>query len=88
MKNFPLPATKRVTGYTWLQTGFASYAGNARLENRLESSASLGAIIHFNDHKSNWIQESHSQGGHGAVVHHYEHWLHVELESLCGARHE
>jgi hypothetical protein len=25
MKIFPLPATKRVTGYTWLQTGITSF---------------------------------------------------------------
>src|ERR1700730_4936933 len=36
MKNFPLPATKRVTGYTWLQTGLTSYTGNAQVQNRLD----------------------------------------------------
>lgn len=61
MKNFPLPATKVVTGYTWIQTGLTTYTGNPRLENRLDSSASLGAIIHFNDHNSIWIQESYSK---------------------------
>ena len=61
MKNFPLPATKRVTGYTWLQTGITSYTGNAFVLNRLDSSASLGAIVHFNDHNSIWIQESYSK---------------------------
>ena len=61
MKNFPLPATKRVTGYTWLQTGLTSYTGNARVENRLDSGASLGAIVHFGDHSSIWIQESYSK---------------------------
>lgn len=61
MKNFPLPATKRVTGYTWLQTGITSYTGNAQVLNRLDSGASLGAIVHFNDHNSIWIQESYSK---------------------------
>ena len=61
MKNFPLPGTKRVTGYTWLQTGITSYTGNAFVMNRLDSSASLGAIVHFNDHNSIWIQESYSK---------------------------
>jgi hypothetical protein len=61
MKNFPLPGTKRVTGYTWLQTGITSYTGNAFVLNRLDSSASLGAIVHFNDHNSIWIQESYSK---------------------------
>lgn len=61
MKNFPLPATKIVTGYTWIQTGITSYTGHASVENRLDSSASLGAIIHFNDHNAIWIQESYSK---------------------------
>src|SRR5580658_4509268 len=45
MKNFPLPATKLVTGYTWIQTGITSYTGHPRIENRLDSSFSLGAIV-------------------------------------------
>ena len=61
MKNFPLPATKRVTGYTWLQTGMTSYTGNAKVENRLDSGVSLGAIVHFGDHSSIWLQESYSK---------------------------
>jgi hypothetical protein len=61
MKNFPLPATKRVTGYTWIQTGNTSYTGNARLQNRLDSSVSLGAILHFRRHSSIWIQESYGK---------------------------
>jgi hypothetical protein len=35
MKNFSLPKTMAVTGYTWLQTGITSYNGNARVQNRL-----------------------------------------------------
>ena len=61
MKNFPLPATKRVTGYTWIQTGITSYTGNTRLLNRLDSGFSLGAIVHFSAHSSVWIQESYSK---------------------------
>jgi hypothetical protein len=61
MKNFPLPRTKRVTGYTWLQTGLTSYTGNARVLNRLDSGVSLGAIVHFNDHNAIWIQESYNK---------------------------
>jgi len=61
MKNFPLPATKVVTGYTWIQTGITSYTGNAQVLNRLDSGLSLGAIVHFNDHNSIWIQESYSK---------------------------
>jgi hypothetical protein len=61
MKNFPLPAMKRLTGYTWIQTGVTSYSGNARLQNRLDSDFSLGAIVHFNRHSSLWIQESYGK---------------------------
>jgi hypothetical protein len=61
MKNFPLPATKRLTGYTWIQTGITSYTGNARLENRLDSGLSVGAIFHWNRHSSIWIQESYGK---------------------------
>jgi hypothetical protein len=61
MKNFPLPATKRVTGYTWLQTGLTSYTGNTNVQNRLDSGISIGAIIHLNDHNSIWLQESYSK---------------------------
>jgi hypothetical protein len=61
MRNFPLPATKHVTGYTWIQTGITTYTGNARLQNRLDSSVSLGMIVHVNRHSSIWIQESFSK---------------------------
>ena len=61
MKNFALPKTKIVTGYTWLQSGITSYTGNAKVENRLDSGVSLGAIIHFSNANSVWIQESYSK---------------------------
>src|ERR1700691_368982 len=61
MKNFPLPATKRVTGYTWLQTGLTSFTGDIRVQTRLDSGISIGAIIHLNDHNSIWLQESYSK---------------------------
>jgi hypothetical protein len=61
MKNFPLPATKRLTGYTWIQTGITSFTGNARLQNRLDSGVSLGAMIHINRHSSVWLQESYGK---------------------------
>src|SRR5580698_2758670 len=37
MKNFALPGTKIVTGYTWLQSGITSFTGNTRVQNRLDS---------------------------------------------------
>src|SRR5580658_6866565 len=61
MKNFSLPGTKIVTGYTWIQSGITSYTGNAHVQNRLDSGVSLGAIVHFNNNNSIWIQESYSK---------------------------
>ena len=34
MKNFGLPKTRRVTGYTWIQIGVSSLTGNSRVESR------------------------------------------------------
>jgi hypothetical protein len=61
MKNFILPRTRTLTGYTWIQSGITSYTGNAHVQNRLDSGVSLGAIVHFNDNNSIWIQESYSK---------------------------
>lgn len=61
MKNFSLPETKTVTGYTWIQSGITSYTGYAHVKNRLDSGVSLGAIVHFNNNSSIWIQESYSK---------------------------
>jgi hypothetical protein len=58
MKNFGLPKTKRVSAYTWIQAGMTSMTGYARVESRFYDGESLGAIVHFNDHKSIWIQET------------------------------
>ena len=61
MKNFSLPKTKTVTGYTWIQSGITSYTGGAHVQNRLDSGVSLGGIVHFNTTNSIWIQESYSK---------------------------
>jgi len=58
MKNFGLPRTKRLTGYTWIQGGLTSMTGNAPVRNRFYDGESLGLIVHFNDHSSIWIQET------------------------------
>jgi hypothetical protein len=58
MKNFSLPKTKRVTGYTWIQGGITSMTGNPSVRNRFYDGESLGLIVHFNDHHSLWIQET------------------------------
>jgi hypothetical protein len=61
MKNFAIPGTKRVSGYTWIQGGITSLTGNAYVENRFYDGEALGAIIHFNDRHSIWIQESYNK---------------------------
>jgi hypothetical protein len=61
MKNFNLPKTKVVTGYTWIQSGITSYTGGTRVLNRLDSGVSLGAIVHFSRNHSMWMQESYSK---------------------------
>lgn len=58
MKNFGIPKTKLVTGYTWIQLGLTSFTGNTHVQNRLYDGESLGAIVHFNAHNSIWIQET------------------------------
>lgn len=61
MKNFSLPKTKVLTGYTWIQSGITSYTGNANVRNRLDSGVSIGAIAHCSFHSSIWVQESYSK---------------------------
>jgi len=61
MKNFAIPGTKRVTGYTWIQGGITSLTGNPFVQNRFYDGESLGAIVHFNDHHSIWIQETYNK---------------------------
>jgi hypothetical protein len=58
MKNFDLPKTKRVSGYTWVQLGITSITGNGQVQNHLYDGESLGAVVHFTKHHSIWIQES------------------------------
>lgn len=58
MKNFGLPGTKSITGYTWIQIGLTSLTGGATVTNELYDGESLGAIIHCNAHNSIWIQET------------------------------
>jgi hypothetical protein len=61
MKNFAIPGTKRVSGYTWIQGGLTSLTGDAFVQNRFYDGESLGAIIHFNDRHSIWIQETYNK---------------------------
>ena len=50
MKNFGLPKTKVVTGYTWVQVGITSFTGFSHVENHFYNGESLGAVIHFTEH--------------------------------------
>jgi hypothetical protein len=61
MKNFGIPRTKVVTGYTWIQSGITSYTGYSHVLNRLDSGVSIGAIIHLSFNNSIWLQESYSK---------------------------
>ena len=61
MKNFGIHGTKRVTGYIWIQGGITSMTGTPIVENRFYDGEALGAIIHFNDHHSIWIQEMYNK---------------------------
>jgi len=61
MKNFPLPRTKALSGYTMIQSGITSYTGNTHVQNRLDSGVSLGAIVHCYNNNSIWIQESYGK---------------------------
>jgi hypothetical protein len=61
MKNFSLPKTKTVTGYTWVQGGATTYTGNAQVQNRFVSGLSVGAVVHFTRNNSIWIQESYNK---------------------------
>ncbi len=58
MKNFGLPKTKRVSGYTWIQAGITTLTGNPTLQNHFYDGESLGAVVHFTNHHSIWIQET------------------------------
>jgi hypothetical protein len=58
MKNFGLPKTKVVTGYTWVQVGISSFTGTAHVQNHFYDGESLGAVVHFTDHHSIWVQET------------------------------
>ena len=61
MKNFSLPRTKAVTGYTWIQEGITTYTGNAQVQNRFVTGLSVGAVVHCSRNSSIWIQESYNK---------------------------
>jgi hypothetical protein len=58
MKNFGLPKTKTVSGYTWVQAGVTSFTGGPHVESHFYDGESLGAVVHFNNYNSIWIQET------------------------------
>jgi hypothetical protein len=58
MKNFGLPKTKRVSGYTWIQLGITSLTGDVHVQNHLYNGEALGASVHLTRRNSIWIQET------------------------------
>jgi hypothetical protein len=58
MKNFGLPKTKILTGYTFVQIGVSTFTGTPHLQNHFYDGESLGGIIHFNQHNSIWFQDT------------------------------
>ena len=44
MKNFGLPKTKRVSGYTWIQLGITTFTGNANRQNHLYDGGSWARL--------------------------------------------
>jgi len=61
MKNFSLPKTKMLSGYTWVQAGLTSLTGSAEIQNRFYNGEAVGAIAHLSYHSSIWIQESYNK---------------------------
>jgi len=61
MKNFALPRTERVTGYTWVQIGLTTFTGAPSVHNRFYDGESVGAIVHFNGQNAIWIQETYNK---------------------------
>jgi len=61
MKNFNVPKTTVVSGYTWIQAGITSLTGFPHTLNRFYDGEALGAVVHFNHHSSTWIQETYNK---------------------------
>ncbi len=61
MKNFALPRTKAVSGYTMIQAGVASFTGYSHVLNRFYDGEALGAMIHCSGHSSIWIQDGYNK---------------------------
>ena len=78
MKNFGLPKTKAVTGYTWVQAGLSSFTGYAHVENRFYDGEALGApstSTNTTDLDSGELQQDSDR----SVVHHNRNRVHMEL---------
>ena len=85
MKNFALPKTKRVTGYTWIQGGITSMTGTAFVENRFYNGESLGLVVHFNNHEFLLDPRNIQQDSNDSLVYDRKHWLHTKLVASCAA---
>jgi hypothetical protein len=58
MKNFALPKTKLISGYTFVQIGISTFTGTPHLQNHFYNGESLGGIVHVNNHNSIWFQDT------------------------------
>jgi hypothetical protein len=81
MKNFGLPKTTRVSGYTWVQIGISTFTGNAQVQNHFYDGESLGAVVHFTEHSSILDSGNVQQNHHGSLVYDDKYWLHEKLVS-------
>jgi len=57
MKNFSIPRTKRLTGYTRIMGGITSLTDGSHVLNRFYNGEALGAIVRVSGHDSIWVQE-------------------------------
>jgi hypothetical protein len=58
MKNFNLPKTSLLSGYTMVQLGVSTFTGSPHLQNHFYNGEALGGIIHLNSHNSIWFQDA------------------------------
>jgi hypothetical protein len=80
IKNFNLPKTKDVTGYTWIETDLGSFTGYAQVENRFlrwSARSCRDPLQHPQPHPGSGIAE---QDPDSDVVDHNRNRLHMELE--------
>jgi len=78
MKNFALPHTKVVTGYTWVQAGLTSFTGYAHVENRFYDGEALGPLSTSTITMASGFRRATTRFQPFPGTHH-RHRLHLEL---------